>query len=122
MSTEITKVFPTSEVLFLDQRQLLTFGIIKDVQLVPDYEKKYVMDMAMAGNKLYFDEFYKDIEQKRFGLIISAPVNQAIKTEDDSFGEENNIWVEYVSKPLLKYYEPIYLDKKNNIQLLIPKP
>ncbi len=38
------------EVLFLDQRQLLTFGNIQEVPLVDDYEKKYLMDQALSND------------------------------------------------------------------------
>ena len=40
----------SGEVLFMDQRQLLTFGYITDVPLVPDYEKKVMMNEALSGN------------------------------------------------------------------------
>ena len=41
-------------VLFIDQRQLLTFNYVDQIPLVPDYEKKYMMDQAMAGNAAVF--------------------------------------------------------------------
>ncbi len=42
------------DVLFLDQRQLLTFGYIENVTLVPEYEKKQMMDQALSSNANYF--------------------------------------------------------------------
>ncbi len=109
------------KVLFLDQRQLITFGEVKDIELVPDYEKKYMMDQAMAGNQDYFSHFYKDLRGKRFALIVSEPLNISEKTNVDDFSEENNAWVEHVTIPMYDYYQSIYLDKKNNIQLFVPK-
>ena len=46
------------EVLFMDQRQLLTFGSVGDIPLVADYEKKLVMDKAMSQDAEYFEDFY----------------------------------------------------------------
>ena len=118
---ESTQRAETGEVLFLDQRQLITFGEVTDIELVPDYEKKYMMDQAMAGNQGYFARFYEDLQKKRFALIVSEPLNISQKTNVDDFSEENNAWVQHVTIPVYEYYTSIYLDKKNNIQLFIPK-
>ena len=61
---------PNGEVLFMDERQLLTFGEITGIPLTADYEKKFMMDQAMAGNAAYFDDFYADLKAKRFSLIL----------------------------------------------------
>jgi len=109
------------EVLFLDQRQLLTFGYVRDVQLIPDYEKKLLMDMALSSNAAYFEIFYKDIAAHRFSLIISEPLRDSVKDSSFQFGEENNAWVKWVSNPVLCYYEPKSTLKDVGVQLLIPK-
>ena len=109
------------EILFLDQRQLLTFGEITDVPLVPEYEKKYLMDQAMAGNQSYFEQFYTDLADKRFVLIVSEPLNTNIQDRSHAFGEENNAWVKWVSMPILCYYEPLETFKKVRTQLLVPR-
>jgi hypothetical protein len=108
------------EVLFIDQRQLLTFGYINDIRLVPDYEKKYLMDMAMAGNEFYYQKFYQDLAEQRFSLIISEPLY--VNEQDPSLGfhEENNAWVQWVAKPLLCYYAPIVTIPEVRVQLLVP--
>lgn len=111
----------SGEVLFLDQRQLITFNEVKDITLIPDYEKKFMMDQAMAGNERYFARFYDDLEKKRFTLIVSEPLNISEKTNVDDFSEENNAWVQHVTIPMYEYYQSIYLDKKNNVQLFVPK-
>ena len=110
------------EVLFLDQRQLLTFGYIRDVQLVPDYEKKYMMDQAMGENAAYFAGFEKDLKAHRFSLIISDIQKISYQDQDRAFSEENNAYVRWVSKLLLKYYEPVYSQKDTGVMLLEPKP
>jgi hypothetical protein len=89
--------------------------------LVSDYEKKYVMDMAMAKNSNYFKTFYEDLEKSRFKLIISEPLKARRKSQGNSFREENNAWVKWVAKPLLCYYEPKLTFKDLRIQLLVPR-
>lgn len=120
ITSEVDKRKGNGEILFMDQRQLLTFGKISDIDLIPEFEKKYMMDQAMAGNDRYFQSFYKDLESKRFELIISGPLNLNEQTDIHDFNEENNAWVRYVSRPVLENYQSIYLDKKNNIELFIP--
>lgn len=110
------------DVLFMDQRQLLTFGYIKDVPLIPEYEKKYLMDQAMGGaSASTFPSFYRDLAAHRFSLIISDPLRLPIKDSDYSFGEENNAWVKWVAAPILCYYEPDVTLDEFKIQLLIPR-
>ena len=121
ISTKSNKSQKNGEVLFIDQRQLLTFGYIKDVRLVPDYEKKYLMDRAMAGNATYFQTFYRDLANQRFALIISEPLYLNRQGTSDGFQDENNAWVQWVSEPLLCYYSPIATLPEVRVQLLVPK-
>jgi hypothetical protein len=121
IQSAVSKAQIDGEVLFMDQRQLLTFGFIKNTLLVPDYEKKYMMDMAMGNNQDYFEAFYADLADKRFSLIVSEPLKLVEKGQIDSFGEENNAWVTWVSNPILCYYEPLITLKQVQVQLLVPK-
>jgi hypothetical protein len=109
------------EILFIDQRQLLTFGLVENVTLVDDYEKKYMMDQAMANNKEYFKGFFKDLQAKRFALIVNEPSNYVIRGSESSFGEENDAYVNWVTAPLLCTYEPIYTSREIGIELLVPR-
>jgi hypothetical protein len=109
------------EILFLDQRQLLTFGYVKDVPFVPEYEKKVLMNEAMSGRANYFAQFYADLATHRFSLIISEPLRAPVKDSNYEFGEENNAWVKWVVEPVLCYYEEIETFKSAQIQLLVPK-
>ena len=109
------------EVLFLDQRQLLTFGYIEDVVLVPDYEKKLLMNEAMGDSADYFASFYADLKAGRFSLIITEPLRAPVKDSDYEFGEENNAWVKWVVEPMLCYYDEIETFRNVQIQLLVPK-
>lgn len=109
------------EILFIDERQLLTFGFVDDVPLVMEYEKKYLNDMAMAGNQEYFEKFYQDLEEGRFSLIVSESLSDVLYKPNSSFAEENTPWVKWVSIPILDTYESIYKNKDYQIQLFVPK-
>jgi hypothetical protein len=112
-------------VLFMDQRQLLTFGFVENVPLVPDYEKKFVMDQALADNEAYFNEFYEDLAAGEFALIVSEREGTTLKELDqesvgDSLVEESNAWTHWVSIPLLSYYESVANYKDAAIELFMP--
>jgi hypothetical protein len=109
------------DILFMDQRQLLTFKNLGNIPLIPEYEKKLVMDRAMSGNSKYFETFNKDIANHRFGLIISDPQRIRFSEADEEWGVENDVWVEWVTKPLLCHYEPVYTIKATGVWLLIPR-
>jgi len=107
-------------VLFVDQRQLLTFGFIKGVPLVPDYEKKYMMDQAMASDDDYFAGFNRDLAAHRFALIVSEPLFPNFQGKHYTFGNENDAWVKYISIPVLCYYQPM-ATYQGITQLLVPR-
>jgi len=108
------------EILFIDQRQLLTFRYVQNVTLIPEYEKKVLMNEAMSGSEKYFKDFYQDLANHRFSLIISEPLRAPIKDSNYQFGEESNAWVKWVVQPVLCYYEPIATNRNVQVQLLIP--
>jgi hypothetical protein len=113
------------EVLFMDQRQLITFGHMGDLPLVADYEKKVVMNEALASNAEYFEQFNADLESGRFALIVTE--RQAILYKDtegetigDSLNEENNAWVDWVTVPLLQHYESVGEYRDAAVELFMP--
>jgi hypothetical protein len=118
---EADKAKSQGEILFIDQRQLLTFGYVKGIPLVAEYEKKVLMNQAMSSNSGYFQGYYADLAAKRFSLIITEPLHTPVKDSTYEFGEENNAWVEWVSGPTLCYYEPVETLKTVRMQLLVPK-
>lgn len=110
------------DILFIDQRQLLTFGYIDDVELVSDYEKKYLMEQAMSDNAAYFENFIDDLASHRFALIVTEPVLINYVSESErNFGEENNAWVKWVSSPLLCYYREAEYLPWVGVQVLVPR-
>jgi hypothetical protein len=109
------------EVLFLANRQFLTFHNI-DVPLVPDYERVFLMEVAMAGDPIYLGRFYDDLRNQRYALIVSEPLSKEEKDGRVNFGLENNAWVKNVSRHVLCYYEPTQTLKEVQVQLLAPNP
>jgi len=109
------------EVLFIAERQMQVFQMVKDTTLVPEYEKVELMEMAMAGNDDYLDKFYDDIADHRFSLIVLDAIRFDMKDESEAFSEEHNIWVEKVIKPVVKHYEFAPLGMRRNVNLLTPK-
>ncbi|MGA9532512.1 MAG: hypothetical protein WBR18_07330 [Anaerolineales bacterium] len=94
------------QVLFIDQRQLLTFGRISGVPLELDYELKDLMNQAMAHNEIYLSEFEEALAEHRFELIVVDPQREQYQGRTHPFGEENDAWVRNVTIPLLEYYQP----------------
>ena len=119
---EVAAASESGEVLFMDQRQLLTFGFVTGLPLVPEYDKKYLMDRAMTDTYLpVFESFYADLAAHRFTLILTDPLRKPLKGSDFSFGEENDAWVKWVAAPILCYYT-VQADLNDvRIQLLVPR-
>lgn len=108
------------EVLFISQRQLLTFGEITGVPLVEEYEKDYLIEMAMAHNKPYLTKFYNDIRKHRFALIVADTQWYKYQEAGENWGEENNLWVQAITEPLLCEYEQTRIPGVN-VSLLTPR-
>jgi hypothetical protein len=75
----------------------------------------------MAGWQGYFDEFYTDLENHRFALIVTEPIFLGAGDADKPFAEENDVWVKWVSIHLLKHYRVLKNFKAVGIQLLVPR-
>lgn len=107
------------EILFISERHLVTFNMIEGVRLVPDYEVVTLMEMAMSGNDSYLQRFTSDLAAHRFALIISRK-QRVVKKEDEPFAEENNVWIDSISKPLLCYYQRSITLESSNTLVLVP--
>jgi uncharacterized membrane protein YtjA (UPF0391 family) len=108
------------EVLFIQQRHLITFEIIAGAPLVPEYEKVFLMEMAMSGNTAYLSKFWTDLETHRFDLIVSEPLALVTRPASDVFGEENNVWVERVAAPMAEAYRVALELPESEMALLVP--
>lgn len=91
-------------VLFISDRQLLTFKNLNAEQFEAEYEKVFLMEMAMSGNPQYLGRFTRELQDHRFPLIITEPLNANIQDQTRAFAEENNLWVTRVELPILENY------------------
>ena len=112
---------PEPRVLFISERQLLTFKGVEGVGLVPEYEKVFLMEMAMSGTRSYLDRFHSELREHRFDLIVSEPLKIQYQGRSHAFGEENDAWVREVSEPALCFYEPILTIEGAAVQVLVPR-
>jgi len=109
------------EVLFINQRHLLALGLIENTPLVADYEVITLMEMAMSDNRIYLDAFQQDLQEHRFGLIITSSQFLRLKETDQSFAEEHNAWVKNVGEHLRCQYELLFERKKEGLYFFVPK-
>lgn len=112
-------------VLFIDQRQLLVYQMIEEVNFYVPYEKIELMEMAMARNYDYKSQFVEDLENQKFSLIVSEVLRPWVKgfepTKFERDWYENNMWVDFVAIPVLNYYYPVYENKVMGIAIYAPK-
>ncbi len=108
------------EVLFISERQLLTFGEL-DLPVVPDYEKVFLMEMAMGNNIEYLSRFRQKLQDHAFVAIISDPLSTNMQGSNRGFADENNAWVEQVVLPMLAEYEGVLSWRNGEINLLVPQ-
>ncbi len=108
-------------VLFISQRHLLTFGLTPRTPLESKYELNELMEMAMAGNRAYLDEFHAEIASLTYDLIIVDRLKIYRLPLTSRFAEENNAWVKEVAAPLNRYYRPAFSLPESGLDLLIPK-
>jgi len=107
------------EILFISERQLIMFHMIGNIKLTPEYEIVTLMEMAMSGNQAYLDRFHKDLARHRFALIITN-TQRVVKKANEPFAEENNAWIDSISRPLLCYYQRSLTLESSNTLILVP--
>lgn len=112
---------PGKEILFTTERQLLSLGLVKIPKLIPEYEKWFLMEMAMGENQPYYSQFHTDIRSHRFSLIVSEPLQLALQGRDYPFGEENDVFVKNVSQWVLEEYTPVISMPEYGVTLYEPK-
>lgn len=108
-------------VLFISERQLLSFHQLNVPSFEPKYEKVFLMEMAMSQNTYYLHNYADDVKNHRFGLIITEKMNSKI-IENHPFSEENNQWVKNVEVPTLENYQLLDTLDGYSIAVYVPKP
>lgn len=108
------------DILFISERQLLVFDELKDISMVADYEKVFLMEMAMGGNKTYLSEFYSKLSKHHYKAIVIDSISTNIQDSSRPFNEENNAWVQEVLVPILMFYRPEASYRGGEVNLLVP--
>jgi len=116
LETDTNKV----PILFIDYHHLLVYRTISSESIYFPYEKIDLMEMAMANNGPYLAQFWRDVQKQRFSLIISEVMVDSKQDINSPFGYENNVWSENLSYPILKYYQPVYVNRIVGLAIYAP--
>jgi hypothetical protein len=108
------------EVLFINQRHLLADKTITGVPLVPEYELVTLNEMAMSNNQPYLDQFYSDLRNHRFGVIMAGGLFTDFQRSDYPFAAENNIWAMRVARPLMCEYQ-VETVLSGGVAIMVPR-
>lgn len=110
------------EILFIQYRHFLSQKLINHVDLVPEYDKVFLMEMAMSNNIAYLDKFHQDLVNHRFKIIVMEPMYpKKLTTSSYIFAEEHNAWTRAVSLPLLANYQIVLDFSEEGLVVLVPK-
>jgi len=109
------------EILFITQRQLISMHMLNGVEMIPEYEREELMEMAMGNNQDYLQVFRNDIENQRFAVIVVDPLAYRLLGKNYAFGEENNAWVQRVMKPILCNYREDAVFPTDQIAIYVPQ-
>jgi hypothetical protein len=107
LQSHVQQAASEGEILFIRERQLLTYGVIESIPLFPDYELVELQSRANLHEQIYFEQFYSDLESHRFSMIISQTLYDELQGNSSAWGEENNNWVLQVVRPILCEYEAL---------------
>ena len=109
------------EILFITQRHLISMHILKNVPLIPEYEREDLMEIAMANDLEHIQTFRKDMEDQRFALIVVDPLNYNVLSKTRSFAEENNVWVTRIMRHILCNYREEAVFPADELALYVPQ-
>jgi len=110
------------EVLFISQRHLITFGLIRNVPLVHEHEKVLLQEMVMAKNEVYLDHLGAELANQRYALIVTDHLPSVWKDPNKvSLAMENNV----VLKDLVPLFTCAYEEQdvllSGSLDILVPK-
>ncbi|NLE83718.1 MAG: hypothetical protein GX603_04295 [Chloroflexi bacterium] len=118
-AVEVINEVKPGPILFVTERQLLTMGEITGVDIVPEYEKVFLMEMAIGNNMEYLQEFYDLLDDHYYSAIIFDQIKTDIQASWSSFADENNSYVRKVTLPVLMDYQLALSWDQGEINLLI---
>ena len=109
------------EILFITQRHLVSMHMLDGVEMIPEYEREELMEMAMGNNQEYLQIFRADMENQRFAAIVVDPLSYRLLGRNYAFGEENNAWVQQVMKHILCNYQEDAVFPADQIAIYVPQ-
>jgi hypothetical protein len=109
------------EILFITQRHLASMHMLAHVEMVPEYEREELMEMAMGENQEYLQIFRADMERQRFAAIVVDPLTYRLLGRKYVFGEENNAWVRNIMKAILCNYREDIIFSADQIAVYVPQ-
>jgi hypothetical protein len=107
--------------LLLSERQLIATGELNPRMFEPNFEVVTLMEMVMSNNVAYLNQFYYDLKQHTFSMIITKPINSKLQDRNAKFSRENNLWVKKVEIPILESYKLVAELPLSQIEIYIPK-
>ena len=110
------------EVLFVSQRHLLTFGLIKGVPLVHEHEKLLLQEMVMSQNHAYLESFAEEMAEQKYALLVMDPLPRFWKHPDKvPLAVENNVVNKDLVPLVLCAYETKDTLLDGSLEILVPK-
>jgi hypothetical protein len=107
--------------LFISQRQLISLGLIRNVDLDPLYDREDLMEMAMSGNQQYLNVFAQKLATQTYGAIIVDPLSFTYKGTADAMGAEHNAWTKSVIRPILCNYQLSQSFSEAKVAIYLPQ-
>jgi hypothetical protein len=110
------------EILFITQRHLVAMKMLRNVTLIPEYEREELMEMAMSDNESYLRIFRGELEKHRFAaIVVDEPLSSNIVGEGEPMGAENDAWTRYVAKRILCTYRQAEIFPADQIAIYVPQ-
>jgi hypothetical protein len=109
------------EILFITQRHLISMHMLDGVEMIAEYEREELMEMAMGDNQDYLQVFREDMESQRFDAIVVDPLSYRLLGKNYVFGEENNAWVRRVMKHILCNYQEEVIFPADQTAVYVPQ-
>ncbi len=92
-------------VLLSSQRQLLAFGLTVPEPFTTGYDHLILMEMSMAENQTYLQQFYERLEDHTYAYIIIGKLYNEDQPPYIPFFLENNQWRDNIVIPILANYQ-----------------
>ncbi len=109
------------EILFINQRHLISMHMLKNVKLVPEYEIEDLGEMAISQNQVYLQRFRTDLEMHRFAAIVVIPLRFNLVGDQDAMGAENNAWARFAAKRILCNYTQEAIFPDDRVAIYVPQ-